>query len=83
MHIGPTSIAHPQPAKLVQPGERALDDPARPAQMAAVFGASLADLRPDATSAQALPIGFTVLAVVGLYALWFAQRPSTPAANGW
>ena len=45
MHIGPTFIAHTQPAELVQPGECALDHPARQAQMAAVPSEAFADTR--------------------------------------
>jgi hypothetical protein len=82
MHVGPTFIAHAQPAKLVQPGERALDHPARQAKMAAVPGEAFADLRTDATLSQDAPIRFTVVAAVGLNALRFAQRPSAPTGNG-
>lgn len=83
MHIIPTFIAHTLPAKLVQPGERALDYPARQAKVAAMLGLALADLRPKATLSQDLPIGFTVVATVGLHALRFAQRWSSPASNRW
>jgi len=82
MHIGPSFIAHPQPAKLVKPGERALDHSARQAQMAAVTGKALADLWFDPTLAQDPPIRFTVVATVSLHALRFAQRSSALASNG-
>jgi hypothetical protein len=82
MHIGPAFIAHAQPAKLVKPSERALDYPARQAQMAAVTGKAFADLRFDPTLSQDAPIRFTVVAAVSLYALRFAQRSSALASNG-
>ena len=40
MDVGPLVIADAQAAKLIQPGKRALDDPAPPAQAAAVLGAA-------------------------------------------
>lgn len=82
MHIGPTFIENTQATKLVQPGERALDHPARQAKMAAVRGEALADLRPDATLSQDSSIRFTVIVAVGLNALRFAQRSSAPPGNG-
>lgn len=82
MHIGPSFIAHAQPAKLVKPSERALDYPARQAQMAAVTGKAFADLRFDPTLSQDAPIRFTVVAAVSLHALRFAQRSSALASNG-
>jgi len=66
----------------VQPGERALDHPARQAKMAAVLGETLADLWLNTLPAQDLTIGFTVVATVRLYALRFAQRSSASAGNG-
>lgn len=82
MHFGPTFIAHTQATKLVQPSERALDHPACQAEMTAVLGEALADLRPDATLSQDLPICFTVVTTVSLHAPRFAQRPFTLASDG-
>lgn len=81
MPIGPSFIAHPQPAKRVKPGERALDYPTRHAQMAAVTDKALADLRFDPTLSQDAPTRPTVVAALRLNALRFAQRSSALASD--
>jgi hypothetical protein len=82
VHIGSTFIAHTQPAKLMQPGERALNYPTRQAKITTVSGASFADLGPNAALSQAPTNRFTVVAVIGLHAFRFSQRASAPASDG-
>jgi len=54
MHICPPFIPHAQPPELVQPGDGALDHPARHAKVTAVTGAALADLWRNPALAQLL-----------------------------
>lgn len=81
MHIRSTFISHPQTAKLMQPGEGTLHHPARCAQMAAMQGAPLADLRHDAASTKDAPSFFAVVPAVGLHAMRLAQRSAAPAGD--
>jgi hypothetical protein len=83
MHVGPAFITHSQTAELMQPGESALDDPARCAQMAAMLSASLADLGTDATLAQDSTIAFAVIAPVGLNKFRLDQRMTASTGNLW
>ena len=52
MHISLTFVAHTQATKLMQPGEGALDHPARHAQVATMESETFADLRRNTTSPQ-------------------------------
>lgn len=81
MHIGPAFITHTQSAKLMQSGEGGLAYPGGDTEMAAVFDASLADLREDTTLTQDATIGFAVVTTVGLHAPGFDGRPSASASN--
>ena len=44
-------VADEQPFEVVEPGERALDDPADPAKARAVLGLAASDLRADPAAA--------------------------------
>lgn len=59
-------VAHLQAPELVQPRERALDDPARLAQPIAMRGAPLCQNRRDAQSAQRPAVGAGVVGAVAL-----------------
>ena len=82
MQIGPAFITYPQAAELVQPGDGAFDHPARHAEMAAMSGAALADLRADAALPQDIPVAFTVVGTIGLNDFRARQRMATPSRNG-
>ncbi len=81
MHVCPTFVTHAQPAELVQPGECALNDPPRHAQMAAVGGTPLGDLRQNAATPQEAPAFFAVVPAIGLHATRFLQRSAAPAGD--
>jgi hypothetical protein len=66
----------------MQPGEGALHHPPRHAQMAAVYGAPLANLRHDAVTPQDAPAFFAIVSAIGLHAMRFAQRSAPPAGDG-
>jgi hypothetical protein len=59
-------VAHLQAPKLVQPGDRALDDPARLAQAAAMGGAPLGQDRRNAQSEKRAAVGGGVVGAVAL-----------------
>lgn len=65
----------------MQPGDRALDYPARGAQPAPVGFAAAGDQRSDAGSVQRLAVLVVVVAAIALHELRFAQRPAALAAN--
>lgn len=82
MHVRATFVPHPQATKLMQPGDGAFDHPPRHAQMAAVCGAPLADLRHDATPPQNAPTLFAVVPAIGLHATGFLERWAAPTGDG-
>lgn len=61
----------------MQLGDRALDDPARHTQTAAVTGTSLADLQTDPVLPQETPVMLTVVAAIRLNTHRSLQRAAT------
>src|SRR5688572_26712927 len=82
MNAGPTFIAHREPAKPMQPGERALDDPASTAQPTAVRRAALGERRADAPGPERQSMGLRVIAAIALDHVGFAARPAVGPAQG-
>lgn len=72
MHVSPTFVAHTQATKLMQPGEGALDHPARHTQVAAMASETFADLRRNLTLPQDTAIPFAVVTAIGLYTVRLA-----------
>jgi DNA helicase II / ATP-dependent DNA helicase PcrA len=78
MDVGPPLIAHRQPAEAAQPRQRALDDPAVPAEPLARLDAAARDARDDA----APPAGdATARVVVTLVGMQLGRAPSGTAAS--
>ena len=77
-------VAHGEPTKAMQPGERSLDDPARAAEPTAVTAAiAVGDQRCDATSAQLRAVPFGVVSAIALHAAWATPgRAGAPADGG-
>lgn len=65
MDVGAAVVAHQQPAKLMQPGEAALHDPALSTEAGTVSAAAPADQGRDATCLQASPVAVVIVAAVG------------------
>jgi hypothetical protein len=63
--LGAAVVADEQPLEVVEPGERALDDPAGAAEARAVLGLAARDLCGDAASAELAPVLVVVVAAVG------------------
>jgi hypothetical protein len=70
-------VADEQPLVVVQPGKRALDDPANATEAGAVGGLAAGDLGADAASAKLAPVLVVVVATVG----GDPVGPSTRAAD--
>jgi len=77
MDISAAFPAHSQPPELVQPGEGAFHHPARLAKSATMLCAPLGQYRPDAPSAQPLPVRLAVIAAIPLH----ASRPASGSAG--
>jgi len=71
-----------QSSKVVQPAERALDDPARLAEAAAVRLTPSGDLGGDAYRVQRASVLVVVVAAISLHESRFRQRSAAPSADG-
>lgn len=65
MHLVAAVVADEQSLVVVEPGEGALNDPARAAEAGAVPGLATSDLRFDAAGAQLAAVLVVVVAAVG------------------
>ena len=77
-------VAHPQWSKLIQPGERPLDQPAPLPQSAAMFGVAPRKKRDDPSFTQTLPDRFGIITKVGKQAVGtMAVVRALPIEMGW
>jgi hypothetical protein len=74
-------VADPQPSVLVQPGDRALDDPSRCAEAGAVPALGPGDLRLNVTPAQFAAALAGVVGTVAVQAARPAPRSSSASAH--
>lgn len=77
-----TLESNAQPAKVVEPTKRALDNPSGLAEAAAMWLAATGDLGGDARLMQRLAVLVVVVAAIGLYQARFAQWAPAFAADG-
>lgn len=82
MHTCPTLVTHGQPAKPVQPGEGALDDPPRAPETTAMAGTAFGELGANAPAMERLAMRLRVIAAVALDQAWLAERPAGTAPQG-
>ena len=82
MDVAAPFVAEPEPAVLVEPGERSLHDPALAAESRAVRGALVGDDRRDLACAQPGFGRFGVVAAVAEQRAGTAPRPAGFAAHG-
>jgi hypothetical protein len=80
--VGAAFVADAQSAVLMQPGDRALDDPALLAEPGAVRGRLVRDQRSDLLAPQLLARGFALVAAVADDAGGAALGPTAFAAHG-
>ena len=76
-------VADAQAAVLVQPGDRALDDPSLFAEPRAVLAVRPRDHRLDATPSQFAAALARVIGTVAEELAWPATGPPAPTAHGW
>jgi hypothetical protein len=76
MKVRPFFVAHAQSPKLIQPGERPLDDPAPLPQSATMFGVALRKKRYDASVPQTLSDRFGIITTVAKHAVRTLARSS-------
>ena len=81
MDAGAPLVAHRQATKPTEPGQCALDDPPGPPEPAAVVGAPLGELRPDATTVEHVTVGLRVVGAVPLDQRRLADRLAWPPAE--
>ena len=75
-------IANGEATKPVEPGERALDDPAEHAKAAAVGRAATAEDRNNAARGEAITMWLRIVATVALQDVGPSARPPAASANG-
>ena len=82
MDVVAAVVADEQSLVVVEPGEGALDDPARFAEAGAVLGLAASDLRFDPAGSELAAVLVVVVAAVGGEALGASTRPADLAAYG-
>ena len=81
MNARSTFVTHGQAPESVEPRNRPLDDPPRPAQAAAMRSAALGELRGDPARDELIPVRLRIVRAVALDQLWFADRPTRASAQ--
>ena len=74
-----TFVAQSESPKAMEPGERTFDDPASPAQPAAVRTAAFRQLTSDAAPLEFVPMGLGIVAAIPLHEVRLPQRPAGAA----
>ena len=80
MNTGAPFIPHAEAAKLMEPGQCALDDPARPAEATAMLSPAFRQLRLDAAAVEGIAVRLRIIAAVALDGPAFAR--AGPAGRG-
>jgi hypothetical protein len=78
---GGSFVADVEPAKLVKPGEGALDDPADAAEAGTVFGLPTRDQRFDSERSELAAVELVVVATIGDQLPWPSLRPAGSAGH--
>ena len=81
MDAGSSFIPQVEAAKLMEPRQRALDDPARPAEATPMLRPALRQLRLDAATVERVAVGLRIIATVALHEVRFASGAAGPAAH--
>jgi hypothetical protein len=81
MDVGPSFVADAQAPVLVQPADRALDDPSLGAEPGAVLALRPGDLRLDVAAAQLAASLARVVGAVAIQRPWSAARSAAAAAH--
>jgi hypothetical protein len=78
---GATFVPHVKAAKLMEPRQRALDDPARPAEATPMRGPALRQLRLDAAAVEGVAVRLRIIAAVALHESRLPQRSTGAPAQ--
>lgn len=81
MNAGQSLVTYAQPPELVQPGDRALDNPASLSQAAAVLSASFGKFSANTLRVQPVAVRLRVVAPITLNALGLVLRPSSSTGH--
>ncbi len=81
MNTRPPFVAHVEPAKPMEPGQRAFDDPSRAAQPTAVGRAALGELAGDPAAFQRVSMRLRIVGPVALDQPWLADRAAWTASE--
>ncbi len=81
MDVRPPLMAHRQATKIVQPGERALDDPSKPTELRRRFDAAPSDAGHDASNATRSPTSPVVVRFVRMKLRWSSASASSSLPN--
>jgi len=73
-----TFVPHVEAAKLMEPRQRALDDPARPAEATPMLSPALGQLRLDAAAVEDVAVGLRIIAAVALHEIGFSPGATWP-----
>ena len=82
MNVVASLVAYAQPAEMVEPSERALDDPTVLAQPFAAFDATTRDPRHNTRVLEMVSVGLTVVAFVGMDFVGLPTRTPSLLGNG-
>ena len=82
MHAGAPLVAHVEATKAMQPRQRSLDHPSRPAEAATVIGAPSGQATLDAAPPQLVAMRLRVVAPVALHQGRSPDRPAGPPPDG-
>ena len=82
MDLRQAFVTYTQAAELMQPGNTALDHPARRPQPAAVFGSALGQCSADSARMQDVAMGLRIVAAIALHAPGLASRAPGLAGDG-
>src|SRR5262249_26181760 len=83
MNIGAAFVPDGETTKAVEPGQRALDDPAIDAEATAVGRPATCEQRSNPWGAQATTMRFGVVASVALERVGLTAWAAGPTPNGW
>ena len=79
MHARTTFISQIETTKAMEPGERALDDPARPTQATAMWAAAFRELTGNPAPIEFVPMALRVVGAVALHEARLPQRAARTA----
>ena len=82
MDVSPPFIAHFQTPEAIQPGQRALDDPAGASKATAMLGPAPGQLRLDAAAVQGITVRLRIIAAVALHEIWLPTGTARSATHG-